>query len=160
MQVMDQQAREEYTNNEHLRLLSIFYFVFGGLSLFVAFILVIYMIILGVIFNNADVRESIESSGTDLETPMSIVAVIFIVAILLVIAVGVLQIMAGFKLRKKTHRIFTMVMGVLALPSFPLGTALGVFTLIVLNKPAVIDMYNKEPELQRQKILYPDGLNL
>jgi len=160
MQIADQKFLEERTNNEHIRLLSVFYFVFGGLSLFVAFVLTIYLVVLGAIFTNSTVRESIESSGTNMETPLNIVAAIFIFAIVLVVTIGILQIVAGFKLRKKTHRIFTIVMGVLALPSFPLGTALGVFTIVVLTRPAVIDMYNKQPELLRHKILHPDGLEL
>jgi len=157
MQMIDQKSREEYTNNEHLRLLSIFYFVFGGLSLFIAFILLIYLVVLGAIFTNTTVRESIESSGTNLDTPLNIVAAAFIFAILLVTTVGILQIMAGYKLRKKTHRTFTMVVGAITLPSFPLGTALGVFTIIVLTRPSVVEMYEKQPEIIKQRILNPDG---
>ncbi len=158
MQILDQQSREERTNIEHIRLLSIFYFVFGGLSLFVAFVLLIYMAILGAIFTNSTVRESIESSGTNLDTPISIVGAIFTGVIILVTVIGILQIISGFKLRKKTNRIFSLVMGIIALPSFPLGTALGVFTIIVLTRDSVIEMYNNQPEIRRQKIMNPDGL--
>ncbi len=158
MQILDQQSREEHTNNEHIRLLSIFYFVFGGLSLFVSLILLVYMAVLGAIFTNPAVRDSIESSGTDMEVPITIVGSIFTGVIILVTAIGILQIIAGFKLRKKTHRIFSLVMGIIALPSFPLGTALGVFTIVVLTRDSVIEMYNKQPELIREKIINPEGL--
>jgi len=158
MQILDQQNREERTNNEQLRLLSIFYFVFGGLSLFVALILLVYMAVLGAIFSSPAIRDSIESSGTNMETPMTIVASVFIAIIILVTAIGILQIIAGFKLRKKTHRIFSLVMGIIALPSFPLGTALGVFTIVVLTRDSVIEMYNKQPDLIRERIINPEGL--
>ncbi len=158
MHIIDQQSREVFTNNEHLRLLSIFYFVFGGLSLLVAFILIIYAVVLRIIFSSTGVIDSIESSGTYMEMPMNIIVGFLIAILILVTVIGVLQIVAGFKLRNKTNRIFSLVMGVIALPSFPLGTALGVFTIVVLTRPSVIEMYDKQPELKRQRILNPDGL--
>jgi hypothetical protein len=42
--------------------------------------------------------------------------------------------------------MFSLVMGVLTLPSFPFGTALGVFTIIVLSKPGVKEIYQKTQE--------------
>jgi hypothetical protein len=158
MHIIDQQSREVFTNNEHLRLLSIFYFVFGGLSLLVAFILIIYAVVLRIIFSSTGVIDSIESSGTYMEMPMNIIVGFLMAILILVTVIGVLQIVAGFKLRNKTNRIFSLVMGVIALPSFPLGTALGVFTIVVLTRPSVIEMYDKQPELKRQRILNPDGL--
>lgn len=148
MEILSTTTREEHTNNEHLNLLSIFYFVFGGLSLLVAFILLIYVLILGFIFSNNTIRESMESQpdGEVVGYVFGVVSIVFLVLFVFILIIGVLQIMAGFKIRQKRNRIFNMVIGVLALPSFPLGTALGIFTIIVLSRPSVIEMFNDEKE--------------
>jgi hypothetical protein len=44
---------------------------------------------------------------------------------------------SGYCLRKRRLRVLSMLVAVVSCLFFPLGTALGVFTLIVLNRPAV-----------------------
>jgi hypothetical protein len=48
---------------------------------------------------------------------------------------------SGLCMRKRRHRTFTMVMACLACLNVPLGTMLGVFTLVVLSKPSVKALY-------------------
>jgi len=146
MQVIGQQSREEVVNNEHLNLLSIFFFIMGGLSLLGAFVLLIYSVVFGAIMSNDHIRQSMNNSGEDVGMIFNILTGVFGLLFLLLLAVGVLQIVSGFKLRKRTHRILSMVMGIVVLPSFPIGTALGVFTIIVLSRPSVIEMYRKAQE--------------
>jgi hypothetical protein len=148
MEVLSSNSRDEHVNKEHLNLLSIFYFVFGGLSLLGAFILLIYTIIIGVVFSNNTVQDAInkEPDAKVVGTVFSILSVVFLIIFILVLAVGILQIVAGFRIRQKRNRVFNIVIGILALPSFPLGTALGIFTIIVLSRPAVIEMFQAEQE--------------
>ena len=146
MEVMSQQAREEISNGEHLNLLSIFYFVFGGLSILGAFIMVAYTIFLGYIFGR------IPHYGGEADVIVNIFTSVFGVFAIIFLAIGILQIVSGFKLRKRTHRMLSMVMGILALPGFPLGTALGVFTIIVLSRQGVKEIYQKAQEaLEEEK---------
>jgi hypothetical protein len=148
MEILNQTSREEHTNNEHLNLLSIFYFVFGGLSLMLAFVMLIYTVVFGAIFSNPSIRQEMDATEPVVGYVFGIVSIIFLVIFVLVLSVGILQIVAGFKIRQKKNRIFNIVIGSLALPSFPLGTALGVFTIIVLSKPSVIAMFQREQEKQ------------
>ena len=148
MEIINNPSYEERTNAEHMNLLSIFYFAFGGLSLLGAFILLIYMVVFGAIFSNKTIQESInqQPEGEVVNYVFGIVSVVFLVIFILVLAVGILQIIAGFRLRQKRNRNFIIVVAVLALLSFPLGTILGIFTIIVLSRPAVIEMFRKEQE--------------
>lgn len=146
MQVLGQHSREEIVNNEHLNLLSIFYFIMGGLSLLGAFILFIYSVVFGFLLSNDTIRESMNESGEEAGMIFGIITSVLVILFILILAIGILQIISGFKLRKRTHRMLTMIMGIVALPSFPIGTALGVFTLVVLSRPGVIEMYKKSQE--------------
>jgi hypothetical protein len=148
MEVLNHTTQEERTNSENLNLLSIFYFAFGGLSLLGAFILFIYMLIIGLVFSNNHVRESLQSQpeGEIVGTVFSVISVVFIVLFVFILAVGIMQIMAGFRLRQKRSKTFIMVVAIIALLSFPLGTALGVFTIIVLSRSSVDAMFKKEKE--------------
>lgn len=146
MEVISQQTREEITNEEHLNLLSIFYFVFGGLSILGAFIMIIYTAFFGFILNKVP-----NYGNDDVEIVFNIFTSVFGILAVLLLAIGILQIVSGFKLRKRTHRMLSMVMGVIALPSFPLGTALGVFTIIVLSRPGVKEIYQKTMETMEEE---------
>jgi hypothetical protein len=146
MEILSQTTREEKVNNDHLNLLSVFYFVIGGLSLLGAFILLIYIIVIRVIFSNHQIQSSIQSEAPVVETVFGVISIVLIILFFFVLTVGILQILAGFRIRQKRNRTFVLVMGVLALPSFPFGTALGVFTIIVLSRPVVHEMFHKEKE--------------
>jgi len=145
MEVLNQKTREEITDGEHLNLLSIFYFVFGGLSILVAFIFLLYTAIFGFILNK------VPSQGEEFEIVFSVFTSIFGVLAIIGLVIGILQIVSGFKLRKRTHRMLSLVMGILALPSFPIGTALGVFTIIVLSRQSVKDLYQKTQEAKEEE---------
>jgi uncharacterized membrane protein HdeD (DUF308 family) len=140
MEVISKQSREEATNGEHLNLLSIFYFVFGGLSLLGFLIMLAYTAVFNFILNK------VPPGGEDLDTISTIFTSVFGTLALIALANGILQIISGFKLRKRTNRMFSLIVGVLALLGFPFGTALGVFTIIVLSRPGVKEMYQKKQE--------------
>lgn len=54
---------------------------------------------------------------------------------------GALNLLAGFFLRARTHRIFTFVVAAINCFYMPLGTALGIFTFIVLLRDSVRRLY-------------------
>ncbi|MFN8256532.1 MAG: hypothetical protein U0W24_12625 [Bacteroidales bacterium] len=156
MYSIDQKTREEITNNEHLNLLSIFYYIYGGLSFLGAIVLAVYLFVVYFIVNR--IPEVEDMANNEAHLAISIVVIVFIVLLLMMIAVGILFIVSAINLKKRKNRTLSIVMSVFALLSFPLGTALGIFTLIVLNRASVIEMYKMQPELRKQQILNPDGL--
>jgi heme/copper-type cytochrome/quinol oxidase subunit 2 len=141
MEVIGQQTRDEIANGEQLNLLSIFNFVMGGLNILGAFIMMAYTALFGFISNRLP-----HHGGEEAEVVFTIFTSVFGILAFFLLTVGVLLIISGFKLRKRTNRMFSLVMGVLTLPSFPFGTALGVFSIIVLSKPGVKEIYQKTQE--------------
>lgn len=61
----------------------------------------------------------------------------------LLAVLGVPGVIAGYGLlkRKVWGRILAIIVGILSLANFPLGTAVGIYTLWVLLSPAAIDYF-------------------
>lgn len=143
MEVLSNEARVEKSNIDNLNLLSIFYFVFGGMSVLGSLIMFLYTLIFGVLRNKVGVH------SYEADTVFTILTSVFGIIGIIILVVGVMQIICGLKLRKQTNRMFSIVIAAFTLLSFPLGTALGVLTLIVLSKNSVKDLYlKKEAEIE------------
>ena len=118
-------------DEDHLRLLSIFHYVWGGLTVCLSCFGLIHIVV-GIGLTAA----SFQQSG-----PPKWFGPLFAMVGMMVVLVGVvsggLTIWAGRCLDQRRYRTFCMVVAVLSCFSFPFGTALGVFTLVVLSRPSV-----------------------
>ena len=132
-------------DEEHLKLLSIFHYVVGGLIGLMACIPIIHLLIgLGLM---AAWSSSIDGDGG----PPAIVGGILALVALLLIGLGwtvagcVLA--AGTNLRRHRRRTFCMVVASVLCLWMPFGTALGVFTLVVLSRPSVKELFQRSSSL-------------
>jgi hypothetical protein len=117
---------------EHLRLLGIFYYVSAGLSGIGVLVGLIYVGV-GVLFGGVAIAEG--------EGEAALMGVLFggmgLLAVLFAGAMIAVDVMAGHYLMNDRRRTFCMVIAAINCMSFPAGTALGVFTFIVLARPGV-----------------------
>ncbi len=143
MQNISKLSSEEISDISHLEMLSVFYWILGGLGLFASFFIFIYGVIFGAIFYNDFMREIIGTVGPNI---MDMIAVIYLSIFLMVFSLSILQIIQGFKLMNRRHRGFSIFVACFSLFAFPLGTILGIFTLIALSRPTVKELYFKEME--------------
>lgn len=124
---------------QYLKLLSIFHYVVGGLAALFSFIPVIYVVI-GVLA--VCIPGSFEGEG---EAMPLFIGWIFIImgAVLIVVgwAFSACIIIAGRSLTRQIHYMFCMVMAAIECIFMPFGTVLGVFTIVVLARPAVKEMF-------------------
>ena len=72
---------------------------------------------------------------------MGLVDLFFGVIVALLVAKAALLAYSGVCIRKRRHRTLSVIMACLSCVNIPLGTALGVFTLVVLSRPSVKAMY-------------------
>lgn len=126
---------------EHLRLLSIFHYVVGGLIALFACFPIIHLVI-GLTFLTTDFPQK----PGEPEFPAKIFGLIFTIIPLIIILGGwilaVLTVIAGRKLSKQQSYIFCLaVAGVLCI-FMPFGTVLGVFTILVLMRDSVKALFN------------------
>ena len=129
-------------NNEdikHLDLLSMFHYIVGGITALFSCIPIIHVIIgltmvTGKFFN--------ESNNP--EPPLFIgwfFVILGAVLIVLGLSIAICMIIAGGKLKKRKNRVFCMVVAGIECMVIPFGTALGVFTLITLNKESIQEIF-------------------
>jgi hypothetical protein len=130
-------------DKQHLKLLSIFHYVVGGLAALFACFPIIHLI-LGISMLTGNFFG--QSLPTDEPFPFNLMAIMFTVIPLFMIMVGwayaIAMIFAGTYLAKNQHYLFCMVMAALSCTFSPFGTALGVFTIIVLARPSVKELFN------------------
>ena len=135
------------TTEHDLKLLSIGFFIQGGIATFYGLLAACYIGFVGAILTfiaksaPADPRNQI---------PPGLLALIGGVAtgiVFLALAGGLCLLYSGVALRRHRHRTFVLVMAALSLLMFPYGTVLGVFTFMVLQRPAARLLFGEPPAL-------------
>ena len=125
---------------EHVRLLAIFHFVSAAFSLLGVLFSSLYFVLFQVIFSNPEAFAQSQQGAPPEEfvTLFRWFTAAFVVWFL-VSCVG--NLLSGFFLRARRHRTFSMVIAAINCLHIPLGTILGVFTLVVLGRESVRKMY-------------------
>ncbi len=120
-------------DEQYLKLLSIFHYVVGGLTACFACIPLIHFCI-GVAM----------LTGAVDDTP-AFIGLMFVVMSIVFIMFGwtlaVCQIIAGSSLAKRKRYTFCLVIAAISCMLMPHGTVLGVFTIIVLMRPSVKELF-------------------
>jgi hypothetical protein len=132
------QASED---REHLSLLVVFHYVLGGLSALGACVPIIHLVI-GLVF----VSGAIPIAEHDPNFPQAFgwfFVIIALVAIVCGMTLAICILLAGRNLQRRTGYTFCFVVACIQCVMFPFGTALGVFTIIVLNRPTVKNLFGK-----------------
>lgn len=129
-------------DQEQLKILRICHFIWGGLIAFFGLFGLLY-----VVFGGAIAVGALPTSRSGEEAAPAIAGTILIVAGLLVtalsLAIAGLNIWSGMNLGKAKSRTLSMIVAGLNCLSIPIGTTLGVFTLMVLSRPTVRAAYEQ-----------------
>lgn len=129
-----EQTLEE--DQEQLNLLAIFHYIIGGIAALVSCVPVIHLVI--GIFLVAAGSSELEAKGEEVPVALGWLFVIVPVCIILVgLSISICILMAGRNLQRHKAHTFCFTVAVLECLFFPLGTVLGVFTIIVLNRFSV-----------------------
>jgi len=127
-------------DGDHLRLLSIFYFISAGLSGFFALFPLLYAV-MGLMF--LSIPDQLHHAA-DSPPPALFGWLLFGIGIgltILLLAFAVAKLLAGFAIRKRRHRVFVLIVAGFSCLSIPYGTLLGVFSFIVLGRPSVAALF-------------------
>lgn len=126
---------------EQLRLLSIGYYIYGGLSA-VFYLMPLLFIFVGI----GIVTEFIKPQGK--EPPTSADGWTFLIIGTLFFLYGqitsIATILAGRFIKQRKKHLFCLIVAGFNCISFPIGTALGVFTFVVLLRDSVKAMFNRQ----------------
>jgi len=118
----------------HVQVIGILWIVYGVMGLLFAFL--VFLLLFGVSF--------VPNMGSIAPGILRLVAWIASVFFLIL---ALPQVVAGMGLlrRREWGRILTLIVSFFHLLSFPLGTALGVYSFVVLLKPETIKLFNSAP---------------
>jgi hypothetical protein len=133
-------------DEEHLRILSIMYYVFGGLAVFGGLFPLIY-VAMGVFIVSGGMGPP-GSAGPGAPPPAIGWLLIAIGGgfSLLVLALAGCALFTGYNLSRKKRYMFCFVDACTCCIQVPLGTILGVFTIVVLARPSVKELFDHGPE--------------
>ena len=122
---------------DHLKLLGLFHTIWGVLS-------ILFGLAFGVLYIALGANQNLEITGNlSPSAAHQVFIVLGIVAIVISAIYGILMMMAGSMLRKQRGYGFCFFISILDLLGFP-SIILGVFTLIVLNRPTVKELFKGE----------------
>lgn len=129
-------------DEENLNLLAIFHYVLGGLVL-LGSCLALFCIGMGI----AMLSGAFDGKNAPPNEMGWIFVVIGSVAMVIGWTIGVLIIMAGQRLKQRTSRVFCLVVAGLECLINPLGPILAVFTIVMLMKESVIQLFEANQQV-------------
>jgi len=130
--------------NEHLRLLSVFHYVMGGLQMLIcSFPLIHFFVGLGLLVAPAKMGDAHGEDVIPLQIMGGFFMVIATIFIVLGWALGICTILSGRYIAQRRKRTFSIVLAAINCAHFPFGTALGVFTLVLLTKNEAKILYGE-----------------
>ena len=133
---------------EHIRLLSIFLYVVGGLIAIASLFPLIY-VAMGTVFLFADFPQPENMQSDQIHDPFpakifgGIFGAIGMIGFLIAITLSVLVVRAGKKLGRYENRTYCIVMAAILCAFAPFGTVLGIFSLIILTKPETKELFGE-----------------
>jgi hypothetical protein len=132
----------KHMNNEdikHLDLLAMFHYIVGGIIVLFSCMPFMHVFIGLAIISGKLIKEG---NGSN---PPAFIGWMFIIIGTLFILIGwsiaICIIITGRKLKTRKNRIFCMAIAGIECMFMPFGTVLGVFTLIVLNKASIKEIF-------------------
>lgn len=135
-------------DQEHLKLLAIFSYIWGGLSCFFSLFGLMY-VFMGVLFVNSASMFAPPPPTTGpafpVGPPPQLFGTIFIVIgscfIAFFMTVGILNLISAGSMQVRKRRMLSLIVAGVNCAFMPIGTALGVFSFIVLLRQSVRGMY-------------------
>src|SRR5262249_50117956 len=120
----------------HLNLLAIFHFVGAGLALLGILFLIAHYSILHFVFNNPKMWQNQKQAlprGVIFASPK----LLYLFFAVWFLSSAILNVLSGFFLRARKYRTFSLVVAGINCLHMPVGTVLGVFTIIFLIRDSV-----------------------
>jgi len=128
---------------DHLKLLAIFHFVGAGLAGLGILFLFAHYAMMQVFFANPEMWQGKHGEGPPPGFFDLFKWFYLVFGLWLVVSTG-LNVISGLWIRARKHRTFSLVVAGLNCVNMPLGTGLGVFTIVVLVRSSVRELYEHE----------------
>lgn len=136
-QLQQLQQQQETVDAGHIRLLSIFHYIYGGLAFLGLLGLGVHYAIMRFAIMKMPAQAGNQAEIEQLRTMFRFFIFFYLIMGVFCILTGVCNILCGKFLTKRTNKVFIFIVSGFNCLNMPLGTVLGVFTFIVLMRPSV-----------------------
>lgn len=136
------QITQEQTDRDQLRMLSIFHFVMVGLSVLGLGFLFLHRLFMQSFFSNPGWAGN-AGVGPPPEV-MTIMEAMYRLVDCAIVVQGLLTGLSGYFLWHRKFRMFSIIVAAINCLNIPLGTVVGVFTLVVLMRESVQIAYGDQ----------------
>jgi hypothetical protein len=127
---------------DHLNLLAIFHFVGAGLAILgILFLLAHYAMMHAVFTNPKFFENQKQPMPVPPERIFAMMKWFYLFGAVWFVSSGILNLISGLCLRARKGRTFSLVVAGINCLHIPLGTVLGVFTIVVLVRDSVREVY-------------------
>ena len=128
---------------DQLNLLAIFHFVGAGLALVGLLFLGAHYAMFSAFIANPKMWAN-ERQGPPPAEFFAILKWFYVVGAAFFVGSGVLNVVSGWCLRARKWRMFSIVVAAINCMHMPIGTVLGVFTIVVLARDSVRELYDAQ----------------
>ena len=129
---------------DQLKLLSVFHFVGAGFALLGILFLLAHFALFHAFLSDPKMWQNQKQQPPPAEF-FAIFKWLYLIFGAWFLASGILNVISGLCLRARTHRTFSLVVAGVNCLHIPIGTLLGVFTIIVLLRDSVRETYDAQP---------------
>jgi hypothetical protein len=140
-------ARQAIADDEHLRLLTIGYYISAGITACYSLIGLFYAAmggIVGLAISQSAANAATETSSNQPSPQLMgwIFGVIGIGLFVVLITIAAMKFFVARCLKQRKSRTFCFVIAILSCLEIPYGTVLGIFTILVLERPSVRRLFD------------------
>lgn len=150
---MTSDDRQRIVDDEHLRLLSLFHYISGSLTVAIAAMFGFMLGMMSLMFSimppqiaapcpDADPCSGVQTPPAPF--PEALFLGFFGVFFAVLMVLGVLEIISGRYIAKRRRRLFSIIVSIPRILAFPYGTLLSIFTLLVLERSTVKRLYTPD----------------
>ena len=141
---MPGEARQSIIDEEHLRLLSVGYIVSAGVCALFSLFGLLY-VFMGVMMSATLSHLPATAAKPAQDPPPAFVGWIFagfgLAIFLFAMGLAAAKFRAAWCIKRRKSRVFCMVIAGVSCLEFPYGTALGVFSFMVLGRDSVVQLF-------------------
>lgn len=139
---MNPEEKQQVIDDEQQRLLALFHYIHGGMTLAFSALFMVQLGFMAAIFSQVGAIP--QKPGMPAQAfPLMAFGIIFGFLICASLALGVMQLLAGRAITRRRRRIMIMIVAAPGALFMPYGTLLSVMTWMVLSRPSVRATYDE-----------------
>lgn len=133
---------------DHLRVLAICHYLTAGLTLLMSAFIPLHYAIMKMVFTSPEMTNPKPGQPAMPFDPAEFFAIFqwfYLIAAIFMLAAVISTAISGRFIQRRVNRLFSLIVAGFLCMFFPFGTALGVFSFIVLTRESVRRLYQEAP---------------